>query len=275
MSGKNEVAKAQNTSVSTEVNNDLFGEYAGEGLENVGAKDVLIPRLGIAQALSPQLNKKKPEYIEGTEIGDIIDIGTGDLFKEGIVFLPVFYRKDYLEWAPRESGNGLQGVHSDPAILDECTQNENKQMVLPNGNIIIETAQFYGLNITAGRRPSFIPLASTALKVARRWNTLAAGEKLQRADGSEFTAPLFYRSYNLTTAEESNNKGDWSTWRVERGQTLVELAEEFGLNASDLLAQCKKFKDDIMGDAVKADLASMNEGTGGSGGADHDPDAAM
>lgn len=269
---KQEVAKAQTTALSTEIDNDLFGTMAGEGLENVGAKDILIPRLGIAQALSPQMNKKKAEYIEGCEIGDIIDVGTSERYPDGIVFIPVFYRKEYLEWAPRESGEGLQGIHSDPAILDQCTPNERKQPVLPNGNLIIETAQFYGLNITAGRRPSFIPMASTMLKVARRWNTLASGEKLKRGDGSEFTAPLFYRSYNLTTADTSNNQGDWSIWKVERGQTLVELAAELGIDASDLLAQCKKLKDDIMGGAVQADTTGMD---GASTGASTDDNGAM
>lgn len=275
MAGKQQVAEAQTTSLATtEVDNDLFGSMAGEGLENVGAKDVLIPRLTIAQALSPQLNRKKAEYIEGAEIGDILDVGTGELFKEGIIFLPVLYRKDYLEWAPRDTGKGLQGVHSDPAILDQCTLNDKKKPVLPNGNLIVETAQFFGLNITAGRQMSFIPMASTSLKVARRWNTMASGEKLQRGDGSEFTPPLFYRSYRLSTAEESNNEGEWANWKIERGLTLVELAAELNLNAGELLAACKKFKDDLLEGAVNADTSGMDGPAGGADGA-ADPDAAM
>ena len=273
MAGKQEVAKAQTTDIATaEMNNDLFGQFAGEGLENVGAKDVLIPRLAIAQALSPQLNKKKPEYIEGTEIGDIIDVGTSERYPDGIIFLPVLYRKDYLEWAPRETGKGLQGIHSDPSILDQCTLNEDKRPVLPNGNLIVETAQFYGINITGNRQMSFIPMASTSLKVARKWNTMASGEKLKRADGTEFTAPLFYRTYKLSTAEESNNQGDWANWRVERGPTLQEIAEELGINPQQLLADCKKFKDDLIAGAVAADTSGMQ---GDAGGASTDPDAAM
>lgn len=274
MAGKQEVAKAQTTDIAnTEVNDDLFGTMAGEGLENVGAKDVLIPRLTIAQALSPQINKKKPEFIEGAEIGDIIDVGTSELFKDGIIFLPVLYRKDYLEWAPRDSGKGLQGVHSDPSILDQCTLNEKKKPILPNGNYIAETAQFFGINITGGRQMSFIPMASTALKVARKWNTMASGEKLKRADGSEFTAPMFYRTYKLTTAEESNNEGDWSNWKVERGPTLVEIAAELGINAAELLAMAKKFKDDLIAGAVSADTSGMDGGASGEGATDND--AAM
>lgn len=261
--GKQEVAAAQNTQISTEVNNDLFGEYAGEGLENVSANDILIPRLMIAQQMSPQINKKKAEYIEGLEIGQIFDVGTGDVFADGITFLPVLYRKDYLEWAPRDTGKGLQGIHSDPAILDQCTLNEKRQPITPDGNIIIETAQFFGLNMTAGRRPSFIPMASTQLKKARKWNTLASGEKLRRGDGSEFTPPLFYRTYLLTTGEESNNEGDWSGWVINRGPTLQEIAAQFEIDPAVLLAECKKLKDDIMGNKAQADVSGMDVGSAG------------
>lgn len=269
---KQEVAAAKTTALG-EVNNDLFGQFAGEGLENVGATDILIPRLMIAQQMSPQINKKKAEYLEGLEIGQIFDVGTGDIFPDGITFLPVLYRKDYLEWAPRDTGKGLQGVHTDPAILDLCKPNEKKQPTLDNGNIIIETAQFFGLNMTAGRRPSFIPMASTQLKKARKWNTLATGEKLRRADNSEFTPPLFYRTYLLTTGEESNNEGDWSGWVINRGPTLQEIAAEFDLDPAALLAECKKMKDDIIGGKAQADVSGMDGG--GAGGAAADPDAPM
>lgn len=268
---KNEVAKAETTALALGTDADAFGAFAGEGLENVTANDILIPRIGIAQALSPQMNKKKPEYIEGCEIGDIIDVGTSERFADGIVFIPVLYRKEYLEWAPRESGEGLQAIHEDPSVLDLCTPNDRKQPVLPNGNIIVETAQFYGLNVTAGRRPSFIPMASTMLKIARRWNTLATGEKIQRADGSEFTAPLFYRSYKLTTAEESNNKGEWSVFKIERGQTLPELCTEFGWDLNEMIAACKKLKDDINAGKAKADTT----GLGGESAPAGDDDGAM
>lgn len=260
---KNEVATANSTALAASADADMFGAYAGEGLENVTANDILIPRLVIAQALSPQVSKKKAEYIEGCEIGDIIDVGTGERFPEGVIFLPVLYRKEWLEWAPRESGDGLVNVHADASILEQCTPNDKGQPTLPNGNTIAETAQFYGLNLSAGRRPSFIPMASTQLKKARRWNTLASGEKLRRGDGSEFTAPLFYRTYMLTSAEEGNNKGDWSGWKVERGLTLVEYAAEHGLNAADLLGQAKQMKDDIVAGQVKADTSGM-QGEGSS-----------
>ena len=235
---------------------DDFSNNAGAGLENVSANDLLVPRLAILQALSPQISKKKSEYIKGAEIGDICDVGTGEIFKDGVLFLPVYYRKDYLEWAPRSSSQGLVNIHSDPSILDQTTRNDKKQPVLDNGNYVAETAQFFGLNLTADNRKCFLPMASTQLKKARKWLTLATGEKLARADGSTYTPPLFYRSYHLISAEESNAVGDWFGWKVERGSTLPELEGE-GLDWRSIKADCQGFLETLIKGSINADVASM------------------
>ena len=129
---------------------------------------------------------------------------------------------------------------------------------MPNGNLISETAQFFGLNLTAEGRKSFVPMASTQLKKARKWLTLATGEKLSRDDGSTYTPPLFYRAYHLTTAEESNSEGEWAGWRVERGLTLPELEAE-GFDWRSLKADCEGFLETLIKGAASGDVASMRD----------------
>lgn len=244
-------------------NDDFFGQFAGAGLENVNSTDMLIPRLTIIQALSPQLQRKKAEFIEGSEIGDIVDVSTGELFKDGLLFVPVYYRKDWLEWAPRASGEGLVNIHHDPAIMDKTTRNERKQPVLENGNIISETAQFFGFNLTAGRRRCFIPLSSTQLKKAKKWITLATSEKLRRADGSEYVAPLFFRSYSLTTAEESNNQGDWAGWNIARGPSLPEMANmpelDLGVSWDQIGREAVEFRDSLIAGQMQGDMRDLSQ----------------
>lgn len=229
---------------------DAFLNFEGAGLENVKSSDLLIPRLTILQALSPQINSKKPEYIEGAKIGDICDVGTGELFDPPLVFLPVYYIKQYLEWAPRATGKGLIAIHNDPSILDECKKQEKGPPINSAGNLIIETAQFFGLNLTAGGRQCFIPMASTQLKKARRWLTLASSEKLSRPDGSTFTPPIFYRTYNLSTVDESNPEGDWSGWKIERGVTLQDYDPSWKTIYENVL----QFRDSLMKGQVRGDL---------------------
>lgn len=237
--------------------NEQFGAHAGAGMEHVTANDLLVPRLVILQSLSPQLNKKKAEHIEGAEIGTIADVGTGDIFKDGVAFLPVHYRKDFIEWRGTKPGGGLVKVHTDPAVIDSCVRNDKNQMVNKEGNTIAETAQFFGINLTADRRRCFVPMASTQLKKARRWMTLATGERLKRADGSDFIAPLFYRTYHLTSAMESNESGEWGGWKIERGKSLPEFAEEFKIDVNLLISEAVKFRDSLVKGEVQADTAGM------------------
>src|SRR5687768_4048450 len=88
------------TSDLTLIDDDLFAEMAGAGtgLENVGAKDLLIPRLTVLQGLSPQVTQGKPEFDEKAKVGQIYDVGLQEGFPEGILYIPVHYVKQYLEW---------------------------------------------------------------------------------------------------------------------------------------------------------------------------------
>jgi hypothetical protein len=253
-----EVTKKEQTLPSTDVN---FEDYAGAGLENVTSDDILIPRLGILQALSPQLNKKKAEYIEGGNIGDIADVSSGILYEPPIEFLPVKFSKAYIEWAPRESDKGLIAIHTDKSIYDECEQNEDGQW-MKGENIVLETAQFFGLNLSAGNQKCFIAMAATQLKHSRKWLTLSMSDKEKRADGSDFTPPLFYRTYKIDTAEESNNKGDWSAWKIERGVKLSEHPE-----GAQLFKEAVEFLKQLDDGTAKADHSDGEVDTGGSEGA--------
>jgi hypothetical protein len=225
------------------------------GFENVTARDILIPRLSVLQGLSPQVSRGKPEYDEKAKVGDIYDIGMQESFPEGIIFIPVYYAKQWLEWAPRASNKGLVRIHNTDAILNECQKDEQSgRMVLPNGNYIADTAQFYGLNVTANFRKTFIPMASTQLKKAKRLLTLATSEKLQRDDGSQYTPPLFYRSYGLTSVPEANNQGNWMGWKIERGLSLPELP-----NWKELLEDIKSFRQSLAAGTIQGDVTSMED----------------
>lgn len=259
-------AKAQEAKLPVDM--QAFEDHAGDGLDNVGADDLLVPRLAILQSLSPQLKKAKAEYIPGAEEGMIADLGTGELFGEELWFLPVYYRKEYLEWAPRDSGKGLVDVHSSANILADTTKDDRGRPTLANGNYIAETAQFYGLNLSAGGRMSFIPMTSTQLKKARRLNTLAMGEKLRRADGSEFTAPMWYRTYKFGAAAESNNEGDWSGWTIARDKALPELTvEEDGYDWRSIKDQAIAFRESLVKGELKGDVSGMEGGSSSSEGA--------
>lgn len=248
-------------SPSTEKSNPValadasFAELAGAGLENVGANDLIIPRLTILQSLSPQINSRKPEFIDGAKTGEICDVGTGEIFEPPLQFLPVHYLKQWLEWAPRATGKGLVKIHSDADILEACTRDEKNRPFTKDGNRISETAQFFGLNMSAGGRRCFLPMASTQLKKAKRWLTLSTSEKAARADGSNFTPPLFYRLYELSVMEEDNVQGSWLGWKIERGLRLQDFSE----NWNSIMKEAIEFRESIKKGAVRGEVAPEEE----------------
>ena len=228
----------------------MFEGMAGVGLENVTASDLIIPRLALVQKLSEVMQRSKTEYNPDAKEGDIQDVGMQDLFSDGIAFLPVLFRKEYLEWHPRASGKGLAAVHpSDSRILSECQPDEKGRPTLASGNYVAETLQMFGLNLSAGNRRCFISMASTQRRKMHTWLSLSSSEKIERADGTEFTPPLFYRTYSVGTQFESNDQGEWVGWKIERGPSLPDMGEE----GKKLLASATEFYKAIRAGEVKAD----------------------
>lgn len=252
---KNEVAVV--SKASTEVAVQDYSDFASapSGLENVTANDLIIPRITLLQALSPQLQRSKPEYNELARQGDFCDTATGEIWSEELYVIPCFYARVFLEWAPRASGGGLVANHgTDGSILDRCTPNERKQMCLPNGNLIAETATFFCKNMSANGRRSFIPLASTQLKSARKWMTLIMNERIQRLDGTEFMPPIYFRSWKATPVEQSNTQGSWFGWKFEPSRNIIELDK-----SRALMRDCIEFHEQARDGLVRGDVESMAE----------------
>src|SRR5687768_7785475 len=167
------MAKASANAVATSKNNlptaiDDFSAFDGlsTGFENVTSKDLLIPRLTILQGLSPQVTEGKAEFDPNARVGEIYDVGLQERFPEGVLFIPVHYTKQWLQWAPRASGKGLKEVHTTDEIMNETTPDDKGRPTLSNGDYIVETAQIYGINVTADFRKCFLPMSSTQLKKA-------------------------------------------------------------------------------------------------------------
>lgn len=250
------IAKVPSSAVSVPTDASAMMEsMIGVGLENVTANDVLIPRINILQALSPQLQKSKPEFIADAEQGDFCDTGTGEIFRGSITVIPVFFARVYLEWAPRASGKGLIKNHgTDRSILDHTKVDDKNRNVLPNGNYIAETASFYVLNVSAGMRRSFIPLASTQLRAARRWMTMITAQRLTATNGREFTPPIFYRAWEASPVEQSNAEGNWYGWKFDPSTPVPEMED-----AAAILAECKHFHEQCRDGLVTGDISNLGE----------------
>jgi len=80
-----------------------------EGLEDITKEDVLIPRLALAQALSPQVTEGDPAFIEGLKVGSLFNSMTGEIYGKE-VFVQII-RKDpprAMEFYPQDDGGGVK-----------------------------------------------------------------------------------------------------------------------------------------------------------------------
>jgi hypothetical protein len=243
------------------------------GFENVTQKDLMIPRITILQALSPQCVEGKPQYNEKFRPGNYFDTGMNEQYGKTLDFLPVHFTKQYLIWAPRESGKGLQGISDDPNILNDTEKDMNGRDVLPDGNYVVETAQFFGVNLL-NLRLSYIAMVSTQLKKSRQLLMFATSEYIPQANGEEVQAPLWYRSYKLGTTPESNAKGSWAGYTVERSLSIPEMAQ-IGETDEEKAASARRakriydmvvsFRQKIDSGEVKADTSTLEEEMAGEG----------
>lgn len=241
----NEVATAKNTALSADLLDDMMLD-AGEGAA-FSADEMQIPFVRLLQALSPQLNKKKAEYIDGASSGDAFNNVTGQYWdgEQGLIVIPCYQTTKYLEFTPREMGGGFRGeINPNNPVLQQTTRSGSKE-ILPNGNELVKSDQHFCLIVDedGGFQPAVIDMKSTQLKVSRRWKTQIAMQKVTLPDGRKVTPPVFATMWKLRSVEESNDQGSWSNWAVEK----VGLVKD-----RDLYQEARTFRKSIEAGEVKA-----------------------
>lgn len=183
------------------------------GTEHIGREDVAMPRLAIAQALSPQIEEGNAKYIEGLKNGDLFNSLTGDTYGKGpITFIVV--RADVprgIEFNPRDEGGGIK----DPNV----PLNDPRMEFGPDGEQPIAT-KFYDfiVMIADGSFKGEIAALSfsrTGIATAKALNGLM---KLRRG-------PVFGALYTGTSVLVNSAKGfKYYSLRVQNAGWIQEEA---------------------------------------------------
>ena len=187
-----------------------FAADANVGLEKMTASDLAIPFISLIQKTSPQI-----EEIDGAKPGMIFNSVTNKLYKE-ITVLPCGYKRSFVEWKPREKGGSYVGEHTPDSELAGKPRNDRGEVVLENGNILVETAYQFILLIDGNNaETAVISMSSTQLKKARRWNSMMMGLKVPHPNGTMVTPASFSHMYKISSVQEKNDKGSWHGWNIE------------------------------------------------------------
>ena len=195
---------------------NIFEADANKGSQNISQEDLALPFLKVLGQLSPEVNERDGKYVKGAKPGRIINTVTNELYDQ-INVLPVFYKRQYIEWQDRGASTGAPvAIHeADSDILSQTTRGKDYKDRLPNGNYLENTANHFVILMGSSPTTALISMKATQLKVSRKWNSMMMGIKLQGKNGL-FTPPTYSHIYNLSTVQMSNDKGTWFGWDVSK-----------------------------------------------------------
>ena len=145
-SGKAELARQQEIAALTQEQQaemsaeeqellDFLGLSGKEGKENITSDDIVIPRIAIMQALSPQVKERT------AQMGDIVNIVTGENYTKGsaaneavLHFIPLLFFGNRIKWESPNPGSPIECIAKDgehgskygecrPCVFKEFTTN--------------------------------------------------------------------------------------------------------------------------------------------------------
>ena len=240
---------------------------AGDGLggfESMNADVIAFPFIRVLQQLSPQLNKKKPEYVPGAEAGMLFNNVSNKLYEVPAEIVVGRFDRYFIEWKPDRGG--FAGAHLPEEIQAMganglLKRDDRNRLYDPRSKNIFADTYVYYIMFTElpGDGVCLLSLSSTQLKEARRWNRLLLSTFIP---GTNRRAQPYFLRWNITTLEMSNDKGDWCGLKVDFagfvGPETLQLVcdERKSLPATtrpDLALIESTTSDDVDDDVVDAD----------------------
>lgn len=165
------------------------------GSENVGAKDIVLPRLELIQAQSPIKEVKPDEAKEGFMFNTVTQEILGDM----VFVVPIYYRMEYLVWKDQDEGGGFFGAfnfqdEAERRVAELVADGEDEDLLE-----IVDTPVHYCLLVDADTLTTeqiVISMPKSKSKVSRKWNAT-----IQIAGGDRFS-----RVYKITSFRDKNKQ---------------------------------------------------------------------
>jgi hypothetical protein len=175
----------------------VMGHGPAEGTEHLTSDDVLTPRLKLAQAMSPQVNRSNPDYVEGLGSGDFFNDITGHIYGRGPlrVSIIVSHPLHAIEFAPMSEGGGI--IERNVPLTDPRVEWVGGEQ--PQATKIYD----YTAWLHETQELVVFSLMRSGYKMARQLNSLI---RLRRNDKG-FPAPVYQGLYFLTSASKPSKEG--------------------------------------------------------------------
>ena len=218
---------------------NIFEADAGQGIKNITQDDLALPFLKVLGQLSPEVNTRDAKHVKGAQPGMIINTVTNDLYdgEKGIEILPVYYKRQYIEWQDRGESKGAPvNIYEAGDDIPTTTRDKGNKDRLANGNYLENTASHFVVLLGKTPTTALISMKATQLKISRKWNSMMMGIKMQGKNGL-FTPPTYSHIYKLKTVQQSNDKVTWFGWDVSKvgpitDKGIYEIAKSFSSNVA-------------------------------------------
>jgi hypothetical protein len=287
-----EVAVRASAGMSTEFAQALGAHASGQGLSQA-ADDNLVPLMYILQKLSPQVEPKKAEYIDGAKVGQIWLKQTGvfdaDISEQadGLIVQPCHFSKWIMEWIPREQGGGLvgryemqigetaeQALNRHGRTFDKVADPKNPKrtrFVTPDGHELIETRE-HVCRVFLDNDPNrataaVVTMSGTNHTVSRGWMMSMNSKSMNGQRLNSYTS-----LYRLRTKWNQNDQGDWFNYVVDDLGRLDEVGEVIEVDWTRELQAGKALADAFASGEKKTNVAGYDDdptAQGGEGFAGH------
>lgn len=192
-----------------------------KGADVITTEDLVMPRLALAQQLSPELEEGNPKYIDGLKAGDAFNTLTGAVYGKDPLKV-IIVRVDpprFVEFRPRSEGGGIVDFNV-PADDPRTKFGEDGEK--PVATKFMEYVALLGEEL----EPVALSFKGSGLKTARQLNGLI---KFRNADS-------YASVFELTPVKMSNDKGTYYTFNVRLAGNTPEEAFNYAAQVFDAVA---------------------------------------
>ena len=257
-----------------------FGEDAGQGFENQGAADNLIPMWIVLQDLSPMVKERK------ANAGDLYNTVTEDTIpgKTGVVMVPFLTEHAFVQWVSRKKGGGFKAKHAptDTIVLEAIKRHAarpdaefGKYTVSDekDADELQETFYIYGAFWTREGRSlgyGLIPCKSMMIKPYKKLSTRLRSFLVPRKDATgkvvgQVNPPLYANQVLVTSVQEKNTKGEF--YNIAFGALEGDMVKSLVARGSERYEVAKNGYQMVKAGLAKMDYAGA-EKAGDAGGGD-------
>lgn len=229
-----------------------------QGTENIDRQDMVLPRLGLCQSLSPQRIKSGPKYIPNLEEGEYFNTITQEIYGTVVRVVPLLFFKSRLLFGDMDAGGGLRcqapdgimGIGEPGGVCMRCPLSMFHDNEPPECNHLYNYAS---LVVTDGSvNPAGLVVKSfksTDLKAAREWNSLI---RLRQTD-------LFAGIYEFSSIEVKKDPYRWYQTVVKNVGWVSETVYEASKLAYQAVAELNK------AGRLRHDVEDLNPAAAGGG----------